>query len=84
MENISIILELFAFLEKFYPTGADERPCRMSLPAGTTARSVVANLKLPDDIPVLIYVNEKQLAKDKPGLLNDGDTVGVMPVIPGG
>jgi len=84
MDSIEIRLELFAFLDKFYPADATERPCRLQVDSGSTARSLVHNLNLPEDIPLLVYINERQLPNEEDRDLADGDTVGVVPALPGG
>ena len=84
METVSVTVELFAFLDKFYPSKASKKPYCMQVPKGTTAGSIITGLKIPDDIPVLAYVNNIQLRKGDDKELKDGDTIGVMPVVPGG
>gem|GEM_PF-2723920 len=43
----------------------------------------IRDLNLPEDIPILVYVNERQLPKRKDRDLADGDTVGGVPALPG-
>lgn len=82
--KITVQLELFAFLQKYSPKGYYDRPFVMELPANSSARALIKTLNIPDDIPVLVYVNSRQIEDGQDHRLSEGDVVGVMPVIPGG
>ncbi len=84
MDKVNVTLELFAFLDKYYPPESNERPCRLSLPSNASARSTVNRLELPADVPIMVYVNNKQVPENEDRPLKEGDVLGVMPAVPGG
>ena len=84
VKKMEVRLELFAFLDKYYPPQAVGQPCRVPVEPGVTARALVRELRLPSHTPVLVYVNERQLLDKEDRVLQGGDIVGVVPALPGG
>lgn len=75
---MQIHLKLFATLNAFTPANAETYP----ITAGTTAKDIVRELKIPLKEAKLIFINSTRRDIETP--LADGDRVGIFPPVGGG
>jgi len=54
----------------------------LEAPAGATVADILRELDVPDDLPIVISVNDEQA--DPSTGLNDGDRVELIPAVAGG
>ncbi|MDM8537387.1 MoaD/ThiS family protein [Desulfobacterales bacterium HSG17] len=75
---IKIDLNLFATLSTYLP----EDSTSYLVKEGTTVKKLVTNLKVPNDIIKLVFINGKR--KDITYQLKNNDRVGIFPPVGGG
>ena len=76
--TISIEIKLFATLQKFAPQASDAHV----LEAGTSVRTLVRQLGIPEIKAKLIFINGIKATLDS--VLKDGDRLGIFPPVGGG
>ena len=76
--RISIDLKLFATLHKFTPQASDAHVVE----AGTSVRTLVQQLGIPELKAKLIFINNIKVTLDS--VLKDGDRLGIFPPVGGG
>lgn len=80
---MKIQLRLFASLAGYLP---DQKSSPFSslveLEEGTTIQSLLSLLKIPPDLPKIIFLNG--LHAEETAVLKDGDRLGVFPPLAGG
>lgn len=75
---ITIDLNLFVTLSKYYPQGSKE----YKVPTGTTVGKLIGDLNIPDNDVKLIFVNG--VRRDRDYQLENNDRVGLFPPVGGG
>lgn len=76
-----VSVELFAFLEKYYPD--DKKGSKKILLAEeSTIAILIKKLGIPDNLPLLILVNGQQ--SDKTSILKDNDDIFMFLPVEGG
>ena len=80
---MEIEVRLFANLTKFLPPASAAGRARLSLPAGSTVPTLVAQLAIPSRLVHLVTVNERH-QQDPSYVLQDGDVVSIFPPLVGG
>jgi sulfur carrier protein ThiS len=78
---MQISLELFTFLEKYYPDNS-RKSQKVALVSGSTVTELIKQLGIPDDIQLLFLVNGRQ--SDKTTNLNENDDVFIFTPAAGG
>ena len=73
-----IQLKLFASLQKFTPSSADNYP----IDAGQTIQSLIDNLNIPLEHAKLIFIDG--VKSELTAQLNGGERVGIFPPVGGG
>ena len=73
-----IQLKLFASLQKFTPSSADNYP----IDAGQTIQSLIDNLNIPLEHAKLIFIDG--VRSELTAQLNGGERVGIFPPVGGG
>lgn len=71
-------VDLFADLRNF----AEEPSFEVALESGATVKELLLRLGIPEDLPMLVVVNEMMSSLD--AILKDGDNVGLFPPMGGG
>ncbi len=79
---MEIELRLYASLGTLMPENSGNGSNRMTTPEGTSILEVLNNLKIPADMPKIIFVNGKHAEESQ--ILKDGDRLAVFPPIAGG
>ena len=79
MTHTQIRIKLFATLNKFLPEDSHET---MVIQPGTTVRSLVSQLGIPESEAKLIFVNGKKGSLTT--MLQGGERVGIFPPVGGG
>jgi len=74
----NIQIKLFANLKRFMPDGADN----YAIKPGTTIRSLLQELDLPEDKIKLVFING--VKADMASTLSGGERVGIFPPVGGG
>lgn len=75
---IKIELKLFATIARYLP----EYPESFAMEEGTTIKSLISRLNIPESDVKLTFVNGKQRPLDH--ILQDGDRLGIFPPVGGG
>jgi molybdopterin converting factor small subunit len=79
---VEVQVRLFANLADYLPPGARGGTARVHVPEGATLADLLGRLRVPSDIPRLLFVNGRDAA---PGdRLQAGDVVSVLPPLSGG
>jgi molybdopterin converting factor small subunit len=73
-----IQIKLFATLQRFMPASAEN----FAIEAGTTIRSLLQQLDIPEDKVKLIFIDG--LKADLTATLKGGERVGIFPPVGGG
>ena len=73
-----IQIKLFANLQKFMPASADN----YAIDAGTTIRSLLQQLEIPEDKAKLIFIDG--LKAELTTVLKGGERIGIFPPVGGG
>jgi sulfur carrier protein ThiS len=79
---MKIDLNLFATLTKYMPVDTGGKPCAMDIHEGTTIKSFLQDLAVPEKEIKLIFLNGLHAKGDE--ILKEGDRIGVFPPIGGG
>ena len=79
---IEIELHLYAGLRKYRPGISLDEGERLCLPEGSTARDLIAALKIPPGEVQTVFVNRRVMHPDV--RLKPGDRVDLFPAIAGG
>jgi molybdopterin converting factor small subunit len=80
---VKIEVRLFATLARFLPPGdVAAGSATLELPAGSTVRSLVARLGIPDEVAGIVLVNGRDAAMDR--VLARDDVVDMFPPLMGG
>jgi sulfur-carrier protein len=90
MENIgmdgpsssTVEVRLFATFREYLPPGSNTFSCTKELTNCTTVADVIADLRLPREIPKIILINGKHSNEQQ--LLYNGDVLSIFPPIAGG
>ncbi len=78
---IHIEVRLYATLRRYAPTGGDEA-LALELPAGATVRHLVERLQLPAAEVNKVFINYRAVPEEH--VLQEGDRVGIFPLVAGG
>ncbi len=76
--SISIDLKLFVTLQEFAPQASGAH----TIEAGTSVRTLVQQLGIPETKAKLIFINNFKVSLDT--VLKDGDRLGIFPPVGGG
>jgi molybdopterin converting factor small subunit len=80
---MKIQLNLFASLSRFLPEGPKTGfSVFMDISEGTTVKSLMNTLKLPEELPKIIFLNGIHAAET--AVLKEGDRLGIFPPLAGG
>lgn len=79
---MKISLNLFANLAALLPTGSKGHSCSFECSDGLTMEQLLTELKIPENVPKLVFINGLHAKKNQ--VLIDGDRVAVFPPIAGG
>ncbi len=80
---MKIQLRLFASLAVYLPDQQKDGPsCLAEVEEGTTIKSLLESLKVPPELPKIIFLNG--VHADETAVLKDGDRLGVFPPLAGG
>ncbi len=80
---MKIQLRLFASLAVYLPDQRKDSPsCLAEVEEGTTIKSLLESLKVPPELPKIIFLNG--VHADETAVLKDGDRLGVFPPLAGG
>jgi molybdopterin converting factor small subunit len=74
----TIDIRLFAGLQQFNPPSPEAHPIR----EGTTIRTLLKELKIPEEKAKLLFINGIKSSLDS--VLKKGDRVGIFPPVGGG
>jgi molybdopterin converting factor small subunit len=75
-------VRLYASLRKYHPTNGDSDAFTLELGDGAKLGDLVDNLKIPRQEIGVLMINGKWQKENH--LLNDGDRIGLFPLIGGG
>jgi sulfur carrier protein ThiS len=64
MDNIEIELKLFHTLRKLLPHANDDFTHRLSVPVEKTIEEILKIIGVPEETPVVIFLNGKHVGKD--------------------
>jgi molybdopterin synthase sulfur carrier subunit len=78
---IRIEVRLFATLRRFAPQGSGEA-LALEFPAGATVGDVIRQLQLPAEEVKRVFINYRAVAEEH--VLQNGDRVGIFPLVAGG
>ena len=78
---MQVSLELFTFLEKYYPDNS-QKAQKVSLESGSTVAMLIKQLGIPDHIQLLFLVNGRQ--SDKTTMLKENDDIFIFTPAAGG
>ncbi|MFO7965542.1 MAG: MoaD/ThiS family protein [Desulfobacterales bacterium] len=73
---------LFASFSRYMPVKMQEKPCVVSLSEGATIGTLIEFLNLPKNSPKMIFLNGVRVEEDV--LLENGNRVGIFPLVAGG
>ena len=79
---MEVQVKLFATLRDYLPKDSDGKSCKMEIEDTTTIEQIMAQLRLPEDIPKIILVNGLQGSADQ--TLKPGDVLSIFPPVAGG
>jgi sulfur carrier protein ThiS len=79
---VEVEVHLFANLADYRPPGARQGVARVELPAGATLHELLRRLRIPDELPRLLFVNGHDV--EPTARLSPGDVVSVLPPLVGG
>jgi sulfur-carrier protein len=80
---MKIQLNLFASLSRFLPEPPKSGFSNfLEVSEGTTIQSLLKDLKVPQELPKIIFLNG--LHAEATALLKDGDRLGIFPPLAGG
>lgn len=79
---MKVNLNLFASLTSYLPPGSQGHSCAIEVDEGTSVQEVLEQLKIPADMPRLVFLNG--IHAKGPEILKEGDRLTVFPPIAGG
>ncbi len=79
---MEIYLTLIGYLNKYMPSTVTGKNAPWQVKDGCTVKELVAELRIPVDLPKLIAVNATRVKTDH--VIKDGDQVTLIPPIGGG
>ncbi len=79
---MKIDLNLFASLAPLLPEKGQGHSCIMEVPEGKTVTELLDELKIPPEMPKIVFLNGLHAKGDEK--LKDGDRLTVFPPIAGG
>ncbi|MBW2184290.1 MAG: MoaD/ThiS family protein [Deltaproteobacteria bacterium] len=79
---MEVKVKLFATLRDYLPKGSDGKSCQMEIDEKMTIEQIIAQLKIPEEIPKIILVNGLQGSMDQ--TLKEGDVLSIFPPVAGG
>jgi molybdopterin converting factor small subunit len=79
---MKINLNLYASLAEYLPDRTRGNPNSLELPEGTTIKRLIEQLRIPFDIPRIIFLNGAHAPLET--FLKDGDRLGMFPPLAGG
>jgi len=79
---MEVKIKLFASLRKYLPKSSDGKSCQLEIDEKTTIEQILAQFKVPEDIPKIILVNGLQGSIDQTP--KEGDVLSIFPPIAGG
>lgn len=79
---MKIDLNFFASLAPLLPVKDGGHSCVLEIPEGKTVSELLAELKVPEDLPKIVFLNGLHATGDE--MLKDGDRLTVFPPIAGG
>lgn len=83
---MKITLKTAGLLTRFLPEGTEGRSAEVEVPDGATILGALDALEIPQDGRFLLSVNSKAIRPDLRAdhVLNDGDTMSLLPPLKGG
>jgi len=79
---MEIEVKLFATLLDYLPKGSSRFSCKMGVDDSTRVQDILSRLKIPEEIPKIIFINGVHGKEDQ--ILKDGDLLSILPPIAGG
>jgi molybdopterin converting factor small subunit len=79
---VEIEVRLFANLADYLPAGARGGATRLTLAEGATVEEVMRRLRVPEELPRLLFVNGRDARPEQ--VLQAGDVLSVFPPLAGG
>jgi len=79
---MEIEVKLFATLLDYLPKGSSRFSCKMGVDGSTRVQDILSRLKIPEEIPKIIFINGVHGKEDQ--ILKDGDLLSILPPIAGG
>jgi molybdopterin converting factor small subunit len=79
---MKVKLSLYASLGRYLPDNSDSNSCVMEIEKGTTIRDLLDRLKIPEEVPKLLFLNG--IHSQGKAVLKDGDEIGAFPPVAGG
>lgn len=79
---MKIEVRLFASLGEYLPDHKIGDPCFMEVKPEATVGHILARLKVPTDIPKMIFINGRRGSAEN--MVYEGDRLGIFPLIAGG
>jgi sulfur carrier protein len=79
---MEIEVKLFATLRDYLPKGSSRFSCKMGVDGSTRVQDILSRLKIPEEIPKIIFINDVHGKEDQ--ILKDGDLLSILPPIAGG
>jgi len=79
---MQVKVKLFATLRDYLPKDSDGRSCQVTIDKATTIEQIIAQFKIPEEIPKIILVNGLNGTMDQ--TLKEGDEVSIFPPVAGG
>jgi sulfur carrier protein ThiS len=76
MDNIEIELKLFHTLRKLLPHVSDDFSHRLCVPVGTTIEEILKIIGVPQETPVVFFLNGNPVGRDI--RLSPNDVVSIM------
>ena len=79
---MKITAKLFATLRRHTPTGTVGNAFEQEAEDASTVGELIEAWGVPDDVPLIIFVNSRHAEKEQ--ILHEGDVLAVFPPIAGG
>jgi molybdopterin converting factor small subunit len=80
---MKIQLNLFASLSRYLPSQPQSGfSVFLEIPEGTTVKSLMNSLNVPEELPKIIFLNGIHAAEN--AVLQEGDRLGIFPPLAGG
>lgn len=75
-------VRLFATLAAYLPPGSEGGSAFVEVPDGTTVAELAGRLGIPEDLPRVVLINDREASPDR--VLHPGDVVTLFPPLAGG